>query len=181
MVSWFCLLQVRNQCLKERYTLVIIQNKYYLKNWLGNEHWRAVDSIKHCGKWFLMSNVVFWERGNFSLKYLKAHIFIQQGYGIPKPTPVGCKRGNPVSALGVGGNSFWNKNVLSHTLKWPSCLVSLATCIKKIIFSQLWWPIEPKFSQACYFMLMMGYTKWEHWSLIITKRVQPAHFLLNRK
>ena len=42
-----------------------------------------------------------------------------------------CKRGNPVSALGVGGNSLWNKLIVAHTLKWPSGLVCLATSIKK--------------------------------------------------
>ena len=29
-----------------------------------------------------------------------------------------CERGNPVSALGVGGNSFWKKNkTVAHSLK----------------------------------------------------------------
>ena len=43
-----------------------------------------------------------------------------------------CKRGNPVSALGVAGNSPWkNRWFLAHTLKWPSGLVCLATCKKK--------------------------------------------------
>ena len=42
-----------------------------------------------------------------------------------------CKRGNPVSALGVGGNGLWKKIIVAHTLKWPSGLVCLATCIKK--------------------------------------------------
>ena len=41
-----------------------------------------------------------------------------------------CKRGNPVSALGVGGNGLWKKIIVAHTLKWPSGLVCLATCIK---------------------------------------------------
>ena len=42
-----------------------------------------------------------------------------------------CKGGNPVSALGVGGNGLWNKTIVAHTLKWPSGLVCLATCIKR--------------------------------------------------
>ena len=42
-----------------------------------------------------------------------------------------CKGGNPVSALGVGGNCLWNKFIVAHTMKWPSGLVCLATCIKK--------------------------------------------------
>ena len=37
-----------------------------------------------------------------------------------------------------------------------------------IIISQLWRPIELKFSQVCYFMHMLRYTKWEDWSLTIT-------------
>ena len=41
-----------------------------------------------------------------------------------------CKRGNPVSAPGVGGNGLWNKKIVAHTLKRPSGLVCLATCIK---------------------------------------------------
>ena len=45
-----------------------------------------------------------------------------------------CKRGNPVSALGVGGNGLWTKIIVAHTLKWPSDLVCLAT---KIILSNL--------------------------------------------
>ena len=31
-----------------------------------------------------------------------------------------CKRGNPVSALGVGGKGLWDKIIVTHTLKWPS-------------------------------------------------------------
>ena len=41
-----------------------------------------------------------------------------------------CKRGNPVSALGVGGNGLLTKIIVAHTLKWPSSLVCVATCIK---------------------------------------------------
>ena len=44
-----------------------------------------------------------------------------------------CKRGNPVLALGVGGKGLWNKIIVAHTLKWPSGLVCLATCIKNNI------------------------------------------------
>ena len=43
-----------------------------------------------------------------------------------------CKRGNPVSALGVGGIGLWTKIIVAHTLKWPSGLVCLATCIKNL-------------------------------------------------
>ena len=40
--------------------LVFTQNNFYLKNLLlGNEQWRAVDSIKHCEKLLLWSNIVF--------------------------------------------------------------------------------------------------------------------------
>ena len=38
-----------------------------------------------------------------------------------------------------------------------------------ILFLQLQLPIEPNFSQACYFMHTLGYTKWEDWSLIEVK------------
>ena len=33
------------------------------------------------------------------------------------------------------------------------------------------WPIEPKFSQICYFIHIVGYTKWEYLSLTVTKGV----------
>ena len=62
-----------------------------------------------------------------------------------------------------------------HCVTWP--LGSQPTVPNKgvffslIIFSQLRWPIELKYSQTCYFMLMLGYTKWEDWFLTITKRV----------
>ena len=50
---------------------------------------------------------------------------------MPKPTSVWTvKRGYPVSALGVWQRPLKKKNV-AHTLKWPSGLVRLATCIKK--------------------------------------------------
>ena len=39
-----------------------------------------------------------------------------------------CERGNPVSALGVGGIGPWQKYIVANTLKWPS---GLATCIKE--------------------------------------------------
>ena len=41
-----------------------------------------------------------------------------------------------------------------------------------IIFLQLRWPIESKFSQVSYLSHMLGYVKWEYLSLTITKRVQ---------
>ena len=44
---------------------------------------------------------------------------------------MGCERGNPISALGVGGNGLWKKTIVAHTLKWPPGLVCQATCIKK--------------------------------------------------
>ena len=34
----------------------------------------------------------------------------------------------------------------------------------------MWWPIESKFSQVCYFMQMLEYTKWEDCSLTITNQ-----------
>ena len=37
-----------------------------------------------------------------------------------------------------------------------------------IIISQLRRPIELKFSQVCYVMPLLRYTKWEYWSLTIT-------------
>ena len=51
---------------------------------------------------------------------------------IPKSTSGWTvKGGNPVSALGVGGNDLWNKIIVALTSKRPSGLVCLATCIKK--------------------------------------------------
>ena len=41
-----------------------------------------------------------------------------------------------------------------------------------IIISQLRRPIELKFSQVCYFMYMLSYTKWEDWSLTINNSVR---------
>ena len=41
-----------------------------------------------------------------------------------------------------------------------------------IIISQLWRPIKLKFSQVWYLVHMLRYTKWEDWSLTITKGVQ---------
>ena len=45
-------------------------------------------------------------------------------------------------------------------------------CFSHIIFEQLRWPTEPKFSKVCNFMHMLGNTKWEYWSLTFTKRIQ---------
>ena len=42
-----------------------------------------------------------------------------------------------------------------------------------IIISQLRRPIELKFSQVCYFMHMLRYTKWEDWSLTIETYMHP--------
>ena len=58
-----------------------------------------------------------------------------------------------------------NKRLLARSLLlWKHTNTSNKGVFSFIIFSQLWWLIEPKFLQSCYFMLMMGYTKWEHWS-----------------
>ena len=43
-----------------------------------------------------------------------------------------CKRGNPVSALGVGGKRLWKKNNCSPHLQ-ALCVWGLAIKIKKII------------------------------------------------
>ena len=71
-------------------------------------------------------------------------------------------------------SSLYNKTLLARSL----LLLSESTQIFSnkgvfsfIILSHLWWPIEPKFSQDCYLMVMMGCTKWEDWSLTITKPV----------
>ena len=45
-----------------------------------------------------------------------------------------CRGGNPVTALGVGGNGPWKKMVVTHNLKWPSSLVSLATYTNTYFF-----------------------------------------------
>ena len=34
--------------------------------------------------------------------------------------------------------------------------------------------VELKFSQVCYYMQMLRYTKWEHWSLAITNSVHSV-------
>ena len=49
-------------------------------------------------------------------------------FGYPY-TCMDSKRGNPVPALGVGGNGLWKKKIVAYTLKWPSSLVCLVTCI----------------------------------------------------
>ena len=40
---------------------------------------------------------------------------------------LGCKRGD--LRPGVGGNGLWKQIIVANTLKWPSGLVCLATCI----------------------------------------------------
>ena len=46
-----------------------------------------------------------------------------------------------------------------------------------IVLLQLRWPVEFKFSQVCYFMHILRYTKCEYWSLTITKRVKCLYRL----
>ena len=82
--------------------------------------------------------------------------------------------------LALWSNVVFEKGVISHHNKTkqnflPGAFYSYlkATILynKGVIFLQLWWPIEFKFSQVCYCMHMLGYTKWEYWSLTITKGV----------
>ena len=47
-----------------------------------------------------------------------------------------------------------------------------------VIFSQLWWPIEPKFSQVCYFIYKLWYTKCGPWTILFTTSVQWLEFIL---
>ena len=49
-----------------------------------------------------------------------------------------------------------------------------------IIISQLRRSIELKFSQVCYLMHMLKYTKWEDWSLTITNSVQCLKLNMER-
>ena len=46
-----------------------------------------------------------------------------------------CERGNPVSALGVGGNGLWKKIIVAHTLSGLQalCVRRLALYINKKI------------------------------------------------
>ena len=66
---------------------------------------------------------------------------------------------------------------LTICLGWgPNSMILKADlCDKGVFFfhiiSQLRRPIEFKFSQVCYCMHMLRYTKWEDWSLTITKGV----------
>ena len=41
-----------------------------------------------------------------------------------------------------------------------------------VIFSRLRWPIEPKFSQDCYFIYKLWYTKCGPWTILFTESVQ---------
>ena len=40
-----------------------------------------------------------------------------------------------------------------------------------VVFSRLWWPIEPKFSQVCYFLFKLWYTKCGTWTILFTESV----------
>ena len=54
--------------------------------------------------------------------------------------------------------------IKAHNFVWKGCFFFhyyLAT----------WWPVEPKFSQVCYFMHVLRYSKWKDWSLTITNSV----------
>ena len=67
-----------------------------------------------------------------------------------------CKRGNPVSALGVGGNDLWKIKFVAHTLKWPSGLVCLAMGIQiqktyRLPFTLVPLPFQKLSIQACTF------------------------------
>ena len=71
---------------------------------------------------------------------------------------------------------FFEKELISHSTKdlrseaW-STRKHTNLCNKGIfphcILLQPRWPIESKFSQICYSMHMLGYTKWEYWSWTI--------------
>ena len=87
----------------------------------------------------------------------------------------------------MGNGSLWSnvefeKGVTSHSNNRTSSQKSFISIWKHtnssnkgvfslMIFLQLWWPIEIEFSQACYFVVMMGYTKWEDLSLTILANV----------
>ena len=96
------------------------------------ERLRAMDSISgvwsaECGfesrSWHLLHKI-----GEVVLSALPARLRTDDTQAYIR---IDCKRGNPVSALGVGGNSLWKKKIVAHTLKWPSGLVCLAMCIQK--------------------------------------------------
>ena len=67
---------------------------------------------------------------------------------------------------------FWGLkiSIWKHT---TSCDTEVFTFI---IISQLWPPIELKFSQVYYFMHMLRYTRWEDWSLTIILPIVSSVF-----
>ena len=76
--------------------------------------------------------------------------------------------------------SFWEE-VISHLSIWIELEISAEVANSRhlkaynfcdTILSQLRWPFESNFSQVCYFVHMLRYTKWEDWSLTITNSVQ---------
>ncbi len=114
-----------------------------IKTYLVTKHCRAVDSFKHC----ILKATAFWR--NVFLE--KEAIFTQ--------TVCIWKRLQEWSQKASGMKPF--SGIWKHTI----------LCKKGVVFFTflvLRWPIEPK---LCYFMHMLGYTKWRYWSLIITRSV----------
>ncbi len=54
---------------------------------------------------------------------------------------------------------------------WKHTILCNKDVFSFTIFLQLQWPIEPKFEQLCYFMHVLGFTKWDYWSWTITKSI----------
>ena len=48
-----------------------------IQNLLGNDQWRAVDSIKHCEKRLSLKKQSFWESEILSVKFQKTFFFFQ--------------------------------------------------------------------------------------------------------
>ena len=102
--------------------------------WLVHRTWALVAKSLVCGlnpshdTCVLEQGTCFVKVGEVVLSALPARLLVNdtQAYILTD-----CKGGNPVSAPGIGGNSPWeNSWFVAHTLKWPSGLVCLATCIK---------------------------------------------------
>ena len=70
-------------------------------------------------------------------------------------------------------DSFWSIVVFEKEVIFDEYDFETSELVfSSIIISQLRRPIEFKFSQVCYFVHMLRYTKWEDWSLTITKGVK---------
>ena len=68
-----------------------------------------------------------------------------------------------ISILDIENHGFI-LNTCHHTAKRAETRVGFP-----VIFTRLRWPIEPKFSQVCYFIYKLWYTKCWPWTVLLTK------------